>query len=184
MACRRLFLLVLVLVTHGVQAVAGEQKDGDLTGKNMGSPVARRWIEGIAKRKPKFDALQAKLNPQGTGPVPKELGCPLVLESSYLVAVMDQAHSVEHDGSETFHMVLRGGEDVFDLVYIYSPAGKLVGERIERLPAEWRVVLMRTSSQQIQVISKEGCVFSFDLTDPFLSQVAGVLPAGTLDPSD
>src|SRR2546426_11623106 len=99
---------------------AAEDDSKKLTSKNLMTPVGKRWAANVQRRHANFDALQAKVHaiPESAqkAPVPKELVCPIMIESAYIMATSDQAHQVDPSGLETFHFIMSGNNQFFDLV--------------------------------------------------------------------
>ena len=98
--------------------------------------------------------------------------CEVMLESAYAshIALEDIAHKTEGD-LDFFRLILSGGEErgLFDLVYIYG-RGMLLTTRIDLLPRGWKLFLLRSNA--VELLLPEGCVFHFDLNDPYSAKVS------------
>src|SRR5205809_7445223 len=90
------------------------------------------------------------------------------------LSVEDMGHKKDKAG-EFFHLILNGGKEagLFDLVYFYNWKGGLMLTRVDLLPANWHVLFLPLTPNKLQVLmpEKDGCLFQFDLYDPFTAEV-------------
>jgi len=98
--------------------------------------------------------------------------CEAMLESAFALHVIEEKVVRKSEGSNDFyHLILSGGESgAFDIAYVYEKQSREpLASRIDRLPKDWHLLFLLPG--KVQVIVPKGCVFQFDLKDPFSPQV-------------
>ncbi len=99
--------------------------------------------------------------------------CQIMVEAAFMMHLTheDLAHKRD-EKADVFHFILNGGEQagLFDLAYLYSPAGNYEGVRIDLLPKNWHLYSYPDTPGFLALRSANGqCVFGFSLTNPFES---------------
>jgi hypothetical protein len=134
------------------------------------------WRARAFEASPALQGIQATLkkfsNDKWNTPEVMQLRCEAMLETAFAshVVLEDIAHKTDGN-TDFYHVMLSAGEQrsMFDLVYVYVN-GRLVAARIDLLPKGWRLFFV--GSSVVQVLVPEGCVFHFDVQQPFAARVS------------
>ncbi len=134
---------------------------------------ALQAAETIQKLTAQVEAMPLEQRKNST--MQKKFVCKMLLEFAYAThAMKDLEHTVHKidKGKHAFHLAINAGKgEVFDFVYVYDQMDQLIGARLDLLPKGWSAIFMLTSTQAVNVRAfDEGCLFSFDLDDPFDSK--------------
>ena len=134
---------------------------------------ALQAAETIQKLRVQVEAMPLEQRKNST--MQKKFVCKMLLEFAYAThAMKDLEHTVHKidKGKHAFHLAINAGKgEVFDFVYVYDQMDQLIGARLDLLPKGWSAIFMLTSMQAVNVRAfDEGCLFSFDLDDPFDSK--------------
>jgi hypothetical protein len=100
--------------------------------------------------------------------------CQVMLELAYASFVTGEEIVHKSDKQfEYFHVALGGGEELFDMVYVYSLSGGFISSRIDSLPKGWKSVFLESGKVLIVLPgdTEDRCMFEFDLVDPFAAKV-------------
>ncbi len=103
-----------------------------------------------------------------------KLECKVMLESAYGRHLTEESNVYKAvKSTEYFHLLLSSGRgaDFLDLVYAYNPQIGFIGTRIDTLPKGWTLIFPSVGKVVVGLPGKESCRFSFDLRDPFNSEV-------------
>ncbi len=105
-----------------------------------------------------------------------QLACKMQLEYAYAAQLLPDMKDIVHKtdkGDHFFHMTFNAGErGLLDFVYVYDQADQLTMARLDLLPKGWHAIFVSFSRSTVQVLERaDGCLFSFDLNDPFSSKV-------------
>lgn len=136
--------------------------------------ISNLWKARALDAADKVEVLNAKLDKmQWESKEAQRVRCEVMVEFAYgmHVAQEDIVHKFD-ESNEYFHFILNGGPEagLFDLIYIYSPAGKLLATRIDMLPKKWQLIFLIPGKVQL-LMPNNGCLFYFDLNDPFAGEV-------------
>ncbi|MDA8339002.1 MAG: hypothetical protein M0Z70_06860 [Nitrospiraceae bacterium] len=141
-------------------------------------PISTLWKaraleagEKLKKLEIELKKIPAKEQEKKT-PRYRKLMCGIMLEAAYAmhIAAPEVVYKTD-EKHEFYHIVLSAGEDVFDLVYVYTEDGKHVATRIDRLPKKWQLIMAPFFPEGLSLLIPDGCVIVFNLKDPFLSTV-------------
>ncbi|GEM_PF-7021157 len=141
-------------------------------------PISTLWKARALEAGEKLKKLETELKKIPTKeqekktPKYRKLMCEIMLEASYAmhIAAPEVVHKTD-ENYEFYHIVLNAGEDVFDLVYVYTKDGKHMATRIDRLPKKWQLIMAPFFPERLSLIITDGCVIVFNLKDPFLNTV-------------
>ncbi len=107
--------------------------------------------------------------------------CELMLEQAFAMHqstnTMGQMVQKESRDFKHFHVLLTDTSGLFDIQYMYAHSGTLVTTKIDQLPKGWTILHQILKPNKIQVSMPDvtpelpGCIFEFDVSDPFSAKV-------------
>jgi len=141
--------------------------------------ISTLWKARALESADRLKDLQARLNKVSksdwNSKAASKLRCEVMLETAYALHVTSEETVHKTDNQlDFFHIMLSGGKEagLFDIMYIYSSKGELLGTRIDMLPKDWQLIFLAPIIGKMQILLPKGsCLFQFNLEDPFANTV-------------
>ena len=107
-------------------------------------------------------------------PVIRSLKLKIAVEKAYANQVtMPSIVHKNGNGVDFYHLIIGSGDgEGFDVAFVVSKEGKLLGSRIDRMPSDWSIVLIVPGHVQILAGSDSAApTIWFAIDDPFSLKV-------------